>query len=308
MFYFTPFPILKLYSKNALTYYQQLELLKERGLIIENEDKALHLLEVLSYYRLSGYLYPQLKLPKEEHIFKEESYFESAFKMYKFDRELRILIGANVEKIEIAFRAKLTYVLAHRYDAFWYTYDKLFKKPDLQRTSIEGIRKAMQDSTEDFVIQYQKKYLDNFLPSWMALEIVTFSHLSKIYENLKDTSAKSEIAKFFGLPYQLMENWLLLITYTRNICAHHSRFWNRELSLKSRKITTDLPYDWIDTSGIPRNKSYFYISVIKYLLDRINPENNFKVKLEDLFSKYENIDYTKSMGFPENWRDQPLWK
>jgi len=215
--YSTTFCVEPKYSKTALTYSKQLDLLKERGLIIENEEKALHLLENLSYYRLSGYLYPQLALPKEDHIFKDESYFESSFNMYKFDRELRNLLGANIEKIEVSFRAKLTYI--------------------------------------------------------MALEIVTFSHLSKIYENLKDTSAKAEIATYFGLPYQLMENWLLLTTYTRNICAHHSRFWNRELSLKSRKITTGLPHNWIYTTGIARNKAYL-----------------------------------KSMGVSENWWDQPLWK
>ena len=180
VFYFIAFPILKLYAKIPLTYQEQLDLLKERGLIVENEEKALHLLETLSYYRISGYLYPQLQIPKEDHKFKERSYFESAFKMYKFDRELRILIGSNIEKIEIAFRAKLTYVMAHRYDAFWYTYDKLFRNQSVQKNSMEGVKKAISDSTEDFVIQYQRKYADNYLPSWMALEIVTFSHLSKI--------------------------------------------------------------------------------------------------------------------------------
>ena len=45
----------KLYSKTAITYADQLNQLKSRGLIIEDEQKALHLLEVISYYRLSGY-------------------------------------------------------------------------------------------------------------------------------------------------------------------------------------------------------------------------------------------------------------
>ncbi len=45
----------KLYSKTAITYADQLNQLKVRGLIIEDEQKALHLLEVISYYRLSGY-------------------------------------------------------------------------------------------------------------------------------------------------------------------------------------------------------------------------------------------------------------
>lgn len=40
------------YNKLALTYTEQLQRLKDRGLNIENEPKVLHLLEVVSYYRL----------------------------------------------------------------------------------------------------------------------------------------------------------------------------------------------------------------------------------------------------------------
>lgn len=134
---------MKVYSKEPLTYKEQLDLLISRKLQVDNVDKALHLLENLSYYRLSGYFYPQLKEPKNEHIFKENSSFESAFNMYKFDRELRIFLSGNIEKIEVSFRAKLTYVLSHRYDAFWYTYEKLFKKQVIHKNSISSLKKSI---------------------------------------------------------------------------------------------------------------------------------------------------------------------
>lgn len=298
---------MEIYKKPALDYGKQLQQLKDRGLNIENEKKSLHLLENLSYYRLSAYLYPLLEKEKEKHIFKKGAKFDTAFKMYCFDRELRLLLLNNLEKIEIAFRAKLIYVLSHKYDAFWYTYKKLFKNDVFYNKSIENINKLQIDSTEDFVLKYRKKYLNNFLPSWMAMEIVTFTHLSKTYENLKDTSAKSEIAKHFGLPYQLLENWLLMLTYTRNICAHHSRFWNKEFSIKVLKTKKDLQFNWINQKEVARNKAYIYISIIKYIIDRINPNNCFNSKLTNLFEKYQNIDYIKSMGFPEDWEEQPLW-
>lgn len=298
---------MEIYTKEPLSYQEQLDLLISRKLSVVNKEKALHLLENLSYYRLSGYFYPQLKEPKNKHIFKENSSFESAFNMYKFDRELRIFLSSNIEKIEISFRAKLTYILSHRYDAFWYTYDKLFKNQVKHSASIASLKKSINDSTEDFVIQYRKNYINNYLPSWMALEIVTFTHLSVVYENLKDTRAKSEIADYFGVKYQILENWLKLLTYSRNICAHHSRFWNRALSLKASKITTDLDYPFINTKGVPKNKAFMYISIVKYLIDRVNPKNNFKKNLLELFEKYPNIDYEKSMAFPESWREEPLW-
>lgn len=91
---------MKIYNKPALTYQEQLERLIDRGLIVENKSKVLHLLENLSYYRISGYLYPLLKENKENHKFKEGSTFESAFQMYCFDRELKQLISGEIEKLK----------------------------------------------------------------------------------------------------------------------------------------------------------------------------------------------------------------
>ena len=62
------------FEKPPLTYEAQLQLLKSRGLLIEDEEKALHTLQVISYYRLSGYWYPLLE-DKENHKFKMNAHF-----------------------------------------------------------------------------------------------------------------------------------------------------------------------------------------------------------------------------------------
>ncbi|WP_425236206.1 Abi family protein [Ulvibacterium sp.] len=297
-----------IYKKPPTTHKKQLHLLISRGLEVKDFDKALHLIDKIGYFRLTGYLYPQLEIPKENHKFKPNSYLESSFKMYCFDRELRILLLGNIEKIEVALRSKLTYYLSLRYDPYWYKHDKLFKDISIQNNGKSSIEKSKLDSSEDFVIQFKRKYVNNDMPSWMVMEIITFAHLSKTFSNLKDTSIKSKISNDFGVPYQILENWLMALTYCRNICAHHSRFWNRQLAIKVLKTKNPLPYKWIEQSGICRNKSYFYLSIIQYLVDRINPNNKFKEKIIKLFEKYPNIDYTKSMDFPIDWQQQPLWK
>ena len=114
-----------LYSKPALTYAAQLQQLKDRGLQVPNEAKALHLLEAVSYYRLSGYWYPLLS-NKEQHVFKVDASFDTAFNIYKFDRELRLLVLRELEKIEVAVRAKMIYVLSHSRGVFWYLDTKKF--------------------------------------------------------------------------------------------------------------------------------------------------------------------------------------
>jgi len=46
------------FNKPPLPYKYQLHKLANRGLVITNEAKALHLLEMVSYYRLNAYWYP----------------------------------------------------------------------------------------------------------------------------------------------------------------------------------------------------------------------------------------------------------
>ncbi len=295
------------YTKPPLSYEDQLNKLIERGLIVENPEKAIHLLSTLSYYRLSGYLYPMLEDPKDNHNFKPGSKFDNAFKLYCFDRELKKLLVNEIEKMEISFRAKITYELSHKYDAFWYTYERLFRNPEKHRKSLENTQHMVLESTEDFVINFKQKYVKTYLPSWMALEVVTFSHLSILFSNLIDSSAKSKIAEFYGLTTPILENWLIILTYTRNICAHHSRFWNRKLSHKMSKFKKQPIGNWVLMQDVPRNSSYAYICIVKYLADRVNPNNSFTNNLKNLFEKYPNVDIYKGMSFPENWKDQPLW-
>lgn len=85
------------YPKHLISFTDQINLLKQRGMVFEDEPKALHLLQNISYYRLSGYWYPLLT-DKQQHIFKPGSTFETAYNIYKFDSELRKLIIAEIEK------------------------------------------------------------------------------------------------------------------------------------------------------------------------------------------------------------------
>ena len=43
------------YDKPPKTYQEQIALLKERGVIFDDEKKAEHQLAAISYYRLSAY-------------------------------------------------------------------------------------------------------------------------------------------------------------------------------------------------------------------------------------------------------------
>ena len=293
------------FNKPPLTYSQQLELLKERGLIIQNEEKTLSLLSSISYYRLSGYWYPLLA-DKQKHIFKKDATFDTAFKLYCFDKELRKLVLTELEKIEIAIRAKMIYVLAHNYGAFWFTNSSLFKDQIKHKKSLEKIQHEYSRSDEEFIKAFTKKYSDFIPPSWISIEITSFGTLSILYSNLLPGKQKREIANHFGISDSVFETWLHSIVYLRNICAHHSRLWNRSMSIRPQ-IPKKTMKTWIRMNGVHNNKSYFMLSMIRYLLYTVNPKSSFPSKLKTLLSSYENVDIS-ALNFPENWENERFWK
>jgi abortive infection bacteriophage resistance protein len=293
------------YTKPFLSYDAQLKQLKSRGLIIENETKALHLLEVVSYYRLSGYWYPLLS-DKANHTFKPTATFDTAFKLYCFDRELRRMVLSELEKIEVAIRARATYILSEVHGSFWFQKPELFNDPVKHAQSLANIGTEFARSDEEFIAAFRNKYSDPLPPSWMVMEITSFGSLSMLYSNLKPGKEKRDIAHYFGLADTVLKTWLHSIVYLRNVCAHHTRLWNRAMSIRPQMPKT--PYkQWLKNTSISNHRTYFILSMINYLLQTVNPHNTFKNRLVALLNKYPNVD-VKAMGFPQDWQQEVLWQ
>lgn len=293
-----------LYKKPALTYAEQLSQLKERGLIVDDEALFLEILEKKSYYRLSGYWYPLL-VDKTNHIFKEGAKFESAYGMYSFDRDLRQLIIKELEKIEIAVRAKMIYIFSHQFGPFWYTNPGNFKKPHIHSDTIEKIRNEFKRSDAQFIQAFKKKYYNDFPPSWTAFEIISFGAISRLYSNAKPGRSKRLVADYFGLDDRTFSSWLHGLVYVRNVCAHHSRLWNRVLRIQPM-VSKSPNYQWLNKPPIPNDRTYYILSMIIYLLNSINESNSMIDDFKKLLDFYPNI-YTGAMGFPANWENEPLW-
>jgi len=254
---------------------------------------------------LSGYWYPLLS-DKTNHIFKKKASLDTAFKLYCFDKELRKLLLSELEKIEIAIRAKMIYVLSHEHGPFWFQNLDLFRNPTTHEYSMGKIGEEFRRSDEEFIIAFRRKYIDDFPPSWMILEITSFGTLSILYSNLKPGRNKREIANHFGLHDSVFSSWLHSIVYLRNVCAHHSRLWNRVMSIAPQfPLKPSKP--WLSMEKVINNKTYFILCMIKYFLQTVNPHNSFTNKLEDLLLKYPNVDII-AMGFPPEWKNEPLWQ
>jgi len=243
---------------------------------------------------------------KQNLVFKPNVSFETAFALYKFDRELRHLILSELEKIEVAIRAQMSYSLSTAHGPFWMENETLFADPEKHRTTLAKIDSELSRSDEEFIISFKSNYSNPFPPSFITLEVTSFGALSRLYENLKSDVAKREISNTFGLADMIFISWLHGFVYIRNVCAHHARLWNKPLQIQPL-FPRRTQHTWLTDRTVSNNRIYYVLSMMIYFLNTVNPNHTFKQKLENLFQKYPNVD-RRAMGFPANWRTEPLWK
>lgn len=297
---------IRLYTKQPLSIADQIQLLKDRGLLFGDEVYATKFLSEVSYFRFVQYLRP-MEADKVLHTFKPNSRFEDALTLYNFDTQLRILIFEAIQEIEIALRTKVNHEFSMQHGAFWFYDTSLADDEHKYIENMNAIDRELQRSKEDFIKEHKQRYdKPVFPPSWKTLELASFGTLSKLYYNCNDTKTKKRIARQFNLPqHEVLESWMRSLTVLRNCCAHHSRIWNRRLT-NAPQLSVPLRGAWIDTSGIDGNKLYAITCCLTYWLDSMGRSDAFKTKLKTLITTYPSVDVI-AMGFPSNWDSQPLW-
>lgn len=287
------------YKKPHLSYSEQIELLKSRGLIIPDIHYATLKLKHISYYRLSAYFLP---FYTDKEVFQSDTTFEKIIDVYHFDKELRSLTFNAIEKIEIFLRTSVSYNLSKEHGAFGYMNKEnlcLHKKDDYTWL-IKDLTKEMKRSKETFVKHFKTKYKQEELPIWMVVEIISFGTLSKLYSLLCPGTQK-EILNEVNLPSSIFKNWLHVFSYVRNTSAHHSRLWNRQFVIKAK-----IPKHKKEFKGLVNDKYITFAFMSSYILESINDTFDYKQKLIELFEKYPNIDFSK-MGFSDDWKNSKMW-
>lgn len=118
------------YTKQAMDFNCQLNILKERGLTIEDEEEAMKFLHSVSYFRFANYLQP-MEHNAESHRFAQNSSFTFATNLYIFDRELRSLIFTAIQDTEIAFRTRIIHYFSMEHGPFWFMDASKFKNQSI---------------------------------------------------------------------------------------------------------------------------------------------------------------------------------
>jgi abortive infection bacteriophage resistance protein len=296
-------------NKDSRTVAEQITLLKSRGMLIKDEQKAAFYLGHISYFRLKGYWW-DMQSDRINHTFAPSSYFEDVIARYNFDRQLRLILFDAIEFIEIALRTKLIYHLSQAYGGLWYLDDNLVIDKDKHLDGLADLRNEFARTGEIFAKEFRQKHPNDNPDVWVIFEVASFGTLSKIYTNIKpQLPEKAMITHELGLnSINELSSWLAAISYLRNVLAHHSRVFGRDI-LKRPVLPRSPRNQWLQFGITPvqEKKPFVVISTMVYLCNAINPNNEIKNKLLALFNNYPDIPIYK-MGFFNNWQQEPLWE
>ena len=277
-----------------MTTDEQIENLKNIGLIVGDEAYAKKILNDISYFRLiKAY---SLNLKTKNGCYNRQITFNEIVDLYLFNANLRHIIFPEIEKVEINVRCRVANFFAEKYGVLGYLKAENFADENYHAEFMKDINEEIgRNSRTPFVRNFRENYEGGYLPIYALVEIFSFGTLSKFYKNMLNKDKKA-IAKTFGVGYTYFESWLESISYVRNICAHYGRIYNAKLSKKL------MIYKEYTQAGIGNNRIYGVLLCLKHLLKNDTHWNLFVDNVELLFDKYECVQIS-TMGFPENWKE-----
>lgn len=305
------------YTKEATELNKQLELLRERGMQITSEDLTLRWLETVGYYRLSAYWLAYEKEPKDGFVrskkFKDGTKFEDIIDLYIFDRKLRLLVTEAIERIEICARSRWTNRLTLEYGPHAHLRSNVFTSGWKHAARVARISNRTLESSEVFIEHYRSKYTEPYMPPlWAVSELMTFGELSKWIESTDNLKIRSAVARDIGLPTQeSLSGTLQLLSYIRNICAHHGRLWNRKTvkrlpNIKRFRASLVLEENAAVAQLQLSNRMYNVLAVLSMLMRHQSTDSTFPHRLSSLMET-RSPEQQRTMGIPENWNQLPAW-
>ncbi|RON44392.1 Abi family protein [Pseudomonas frederiksbergensis] len=328
------------YPKPWQSYQPQLDLLITRGMTVTDQAKALEYLERIGYYRLSGYWFAfrerselccplnqqgkKLSKTKVTRLpldnFKAGTTFHNAVDLYVFDKKLRLLTLDALERIEIALRVDISHGLG-RHEKFAYLRPEHFHESfSTQLDSKTGLTKhnvwlgkhaaLINRSNEDFIRHNKEKY-GLPLAVWVACEVWDFGTLSTLYAGMTEADQDAISQKYRISNGRIFASWLRSLNYLRNVCAHHSRLWNRNIvdQPKLPPVEQAPALSAFHDDAQRRARPFILLCITQHLMKVINPSSSWGGRMKTLlgegFPNLAHLDLSlDGMGIDQDWQNR----
>lgn len=313
--------------KFHLTASQQVSLLKTRGMVIADENSAQKTLLNLGYYRFAGYFYTFRKtnprgIQGRQDEFQEGTSFAIVEQLCEFDRQLRLMVLDAAARIEVAVRCDIAHRLgkhhriAHEHPSlldanFCVTVDPRSGKTAYAEWKEKLAVAVYRAKKEDFVKHHINKY-GGRIPIWAIIEVWDFGLLSRFFAGMQFKD-QSYIARRYGLQHGAhLASWLRSINFVRNVSAHHSRLWNRNIVERPIFQRTQ-PHEHLHhlTQDVhAQTRVYGSLCILKSMLKVAAPHNDWTERLRALCQTFPQnpIASLQDAGFPLDWEQHAIWK
>lgn len=299
------------FAKLPLSLADQVGILRSRGMHIPDTAKAEQALGRLNYYRLSAYWHNRYTDASRSQ-FQPGLSLDDILSLYEFDRRLRLRVLDAIERYEIALRTQFAYHLAHAHNPWAYEESALFRNTNSHQQTLKTLDQELARSKESFIEHYRQNYSTPARPPiWMVCEILSFGALSHLFGNLKSRPDRQAIAQAFNQDETVLTALTQHLSLVRNVCAHHSRLWNRQF-IFPLKLPTHCDADLRASLNYPTDPKkpsrnlYNTLVLLAACLNNISDDARWRHQVITLLDEFP-VAKPSAMGFPTNWRERPLW-
>lgn len=303
-------------KKEFKTIEEQVEILKRKGLIIEDEEETKEILLRENYFFINGYRL-LLMNSYSDKTFVKGSTFKELYALFLFDRSMRNIIFKYLLIIENQLKSITSYQLSKKYG--YQEKDYLnFKNFTEDRSKVRRVKDLIEKmkrqvringTKHNATLHYIKNY--GYVPMWVLVKVLSFGIVCELYSVLKKED-QIEIASVFNVSTEYLEDFLPILANYRNLCAHEDIMFDH----KTEKVIPDTEYHeklnifkMDDEYIYGKNDIFAVIIMLKYLLRK----EDFRIMLKEidyekelLDSRIDSIPIEKildRMGIPKNYLD-----
>lgn len=303
-------------NKVFRTIDEQIEILKSKNLIINNEDYAKTVLLRENYFFLNGYRHIFLKKDLSRK-FINGSTFEELYALFCFDRRFRNIIFKNLLIVENNYKSIFSYAVSKHYG---------YKEKDYLNVNNFTNDKSRSRQVNDLIRKLKRQiringkqhtatshYLNNYgyVPMWIGVKVLSFGIVSEMFSILKQED-KNAIAEFYKIDPEILEIYLPILANYRNLCAHEDILFDH---FTQRYIPDSKYHNLLNISKT--NGEYIYgkndIFALIIILKQLLTKDDFKMMMNEInyeieyldgeIHSVEIIDILDKMGFPLNYKD-----
>lgn len=302
--------------KTFKTIDEQIEILKSKGLKIDDVDYAKDILLRENYFFLSGYRHLFLKSPKDR-MFIPGTDFKELYALFNFDRQIRNIFFKNILIVENNAKSIFSYQLSRKYGIrekdylnpsnFDKSSDKSRQVNDLLKKIKRQIR--VNGGQHSATMHYMTNY--GYVPFWVVVKVLSFGLISELYTIMKREDQK-EVAEVYGIAPDALLVYLPILANFRNLCAHEDIMYDHrtQRTIEDNKYHAYLNIPKTDGEYIYGKDDLFaLIIILKQLLSKDDFTlliNELSYELDILDGKIDTIELDKildRMGIPANFRE-----